>query len=909
LLIWYTPNMKETPLMAQYNSFKKQYPDKILLFRMGDFYETFGDDAIRAAKILNITLTSRDKKTNATALAGFPHHALDQYLPKLVNANESVVIVDQVEDPKLAKGIVKRAVTRVVTPGTLDGEYASEIRNSYLMALFAIKKELGVAIIDVSTGKFQMTKCSNSPEKVVELLNRYNPAEVLLIDGNGEFKVGSIPVQILEKYVGNSKEATKIVTEFYKINSVNSLAISVDDPQLVAVAMILNYVIETQRTNPDHIELPEQITLSGAMVLDSATIRNLDLVANSYSGQIKNSLFETLDATQTRMGRRMLYAWVLNPLVDYTQIQQRLDTVELLSNLSELEILRESLKTISDVERIVGKIGLNRANGRDLKALQYSLEASLKIHELLEGVDAEKKIKNSLKFNELFIFEKLLNGEQNDNALKGLITRIEEIIADNAPNTITEGGIIKTGYNTEIDELRAISTDSKGWVKTFAEQEKAKTGIPSLKIGFNRVFGYYIEVTKIHIDKVPESYVRKQTLVNCERYITEELKAKEDIILNAEGKLASLEYKIFSEFRSEILKYLTNVRELGSEIAKLDILSGFAKIALERQYTKPVLHSCGTQNRILKIKGGRHPVIERLTEQQYVSNDTELFGDTYRMAIITGPNMSGKSTYVRQIALIVIMAQIGSFVSSDEMEFSLIDRVFSRVGAADDLSQGRSTFMVEMEESANILNNASVDSLVILDEVGRGTSTYDGVSLAWAMSEFLVSHIACLTFFATHYHELLELAEQFPQNVKNYNVYVKEDKEHDEVVFMRKIVEGGANKSYGVYVAKLAGIPKEVVKRATQILSGFEGSAASLIKNQNFDSKKTAIQTSEEFHGISTFSGKSTKAGQISFFDSNEQLLHIQKIKALVENVDISQTRPAEAIDLLEKIKEKLIKL
>lgn len=893
--MWYTPGMKETPLMGQYNSFKQQYPDKILLFRMGDFYETFGNDAIRAAKILNITLTSRDKNSDPTPLAGFPHHALDQYLPKLVNANESVVIVDQIEDPKLAKGIVKRAVTRVVTPGTLDGDHASQIKNSYLMALFACKKELGVALIDVSTGQFQVTSTQNSNDQVQNLISSFSPAEILIIDGNGQFNIGTVPVQIVEKYLANEAESQKIVTQFYKTETLNPLGLELGSAKTTAVAMVLHYILETQRTNPEHIQTPEQISLAGTMVLDSATIRNLDLVANSYTGQITNSLFDTLDATETRMGRRMLYSWILNPLLDLELINQRLDTVELLRNFDGLDTLRDILKNISDVERIVGKVGLNRANGRDIKALQYSLENSLKINELFRGADGA----SSLKFNELFEFEKLFN-EKGGN-LKELIKLIDLTIAENAPNTITEGGVIKTGYNAEIDELRAISGDSKGWVKSFAEAEKAKTGIPSLKIGFNRVFGYFIEVTKMHTDKVPDSYIRKQTLVNCERYITEELKEKEDIILNAEGKLATLEYKIFSEFRLEILKYINAVKRLGNEISKLDVLAGFARISIDRQYTRPTIYEKGTHDRILKITAGRHPIIERLTQEPYISNDTILYGDKHRLAIITGPNMSGKSTYVRQIALNVIVSQIGCPIPAMGMEFAIVDRVFSRIGAADDLSQGRSTFFVEMEETANILNNATVDSLIVLDEVGRGTSTYDGVSLAWALSEYLVSHVRVRALFATHYHELLELASEFPDHVKNYNVYVKEDKEKDEVVFMRKIVEGGADKSYGVYVAKLAGIPKEVVARATDILKSFENSSIKVSQNKNAVSR----DLESSIIGIDKIIEKAGKVGQISFF-GGAQSTELDEIREMVKDLDISQTRPAEAIELLEKITQKL---
>lgn len=788
-----------TPMMEQYLSFKKQYPDKIVLFRMGDFFETFFDDAKKASKILNITLTTRDKKKNPTPLAGFPHKAIDQYLPKMVDAGYCVVIVDQLEDPKLSKGIVKRGVTRIVTPGTLDGEQADNVKNSFLLSIYSEAKNLSMSVCDMSTGEFETLIMNLHKQNIESVISSYKPAEILLLEDSIEYDLGNIPIQFVSKGIKNKAYAKDFVQDFYNVKTLNSLSIE-EDAQLVSIAMILKYISETQLMEPKHIEKPRQININGKMILDRATIRNLELVSGAYSGNIKDSLFTIINHTQTGMGSRLLYHWILNPLIDKKSIDDRLDTVQRFCKEKKLlNSIREELSSVSDIERIVGKIGLGRVNARDFNSLQTSLEAILNISKLLDD-EYIPHIKS----------------------IKDMIKRINATIFDDPPTSITEGRIIKDKYNKEIDQLREITGDSKGWIKKFEQEEKEKTGITSLKIESNKVFGYYIEITKTHQDKVPERYIRKQTLVNSERYITEELKEKENIIFNSQEQLCEIEYTLFCEFRDSFLGSLDDLKEIAKKIARLDVLTGFANLSLSNNYCKPEIIDIGEQNGILEIIDGRHPIVESMTTEDFVSNNTNMDFETSNMTILTGPNMSGKSTYIRQVATIVLLAQIGCFVPARSARISVVDRIFTRVGASDDLSSGRSTFMVEMDEAANIVNNATKYSLVVLDEVGRGTSTYDGVSIAWALAEYLVNNIKARALFATHYHELLRLSEKIPERVKNLNVLVEEDLEEGTVIFLRKIIEGGTDRSYGIYVAKMAGLPDQIVNRANEILEGFE---------------------------------------------------------------------------------------
>jgi len=867
--------MNDTPMMKQFLSFKKQYPDKIVLFRMGDFFETFGEDAKIASKVLNITLTKRDKKENATLLAGFPHKAIDQYLPKFIDAGYCVVVVDQLEDPKFAKGIVKRGVTRIVTPGTVDGEEASIMRNSYLAAFYFSKKKVVVSLADITTGEFLLLKEGYEDNYVRSVLTAYNPSEILILEGQSNDLLSAFPVQFLDKRFENIKYCEEIIKDFFEINTTDSLGLERDSEGIIPVAMILHYISNTQMMNPKHISKPIKVSLEKTMILDKATVRNLELTNNYYLGTMENSLFSILNNTNTRMGTRLLYGWILNPLISKKEIDERLKIVEIFfQNENILDSVRGKLEGINDIERIVGKIGLNRVNARDLKALQVSLQNSL---DILDDIGNPLKFKYSELDNEFY---------------KELVKKISKFIVDNPPNTISEGGIIREGYSKEVDELKSLSMNSKIWLREFEEKERKSTGISSLKVSYNNVFGYYIEVTKSHYSKVPDRYIRKQTLVNSERFITEDLKEKEEIILNAHERLSLLELKLFNEFRETLLPNLEKIKELSKKISYIDVLSNFAYTAKQLDYVKPEISEMGENDGIIHIEKGRHPIIESFDKSSFISNNTDLSSKEGNMCILTGPNMAGKSTYIRQVATIVLMAQIGSFVPANKAEISIVDRIFTRVGASDDLSRGRSTFMVEMDEAANIINNASKYSLIVLDEVGRGTSTYDGVSIAWALAEYIIRELKARTLFATHYHELLRLAEKFPSEVKNYNVLVEEDIEKGEVIFLRKIIEGGTDRSYGIYVAKMAGLPEKIIKRANQILEGFE-------QNILFPQKNTIREE--------TFSSKeqnriiSNAALQYPLFSAKNSVIENE-----IQKIDTDNLTPLEALKKIVEWKKKI---
>lgn len=862
--------MNDTPMMKQFLSFKKQYPDKIVLFRMGDFFETFGEDAKIASKVLNITLTKRDKKENATLLAGFPHKAIDQYLPKFIDAGYCVVVVDQLEDPKFAKGIVKRGVTRIVTPGTVDGEEASIMRNSYLAAFYFSKKKVVVSLADITTGEFLLLKEGYEDNYVRSVLTAYNPSEILILEGQSNDLLSAFPVQFLDKRFENIKYCEEIIKDFFEINTTDSLGLERDSEGIISVAMILHYISNTQMMNPKHISKPIKVSLEKTMILDKATVRNLELTNNYYLGTMENSLFSILNNTNTRMGTRLLYGWILNPLISKKEIDERLKIVEIFfQNENILDSVRGKLEGINDIERIVGKIGLNRVNARDLKALQVSLQNSL---DILDELSNSLKIKYSKLDNEFY---------------KELVNKISKFLVDNPPNTISEGGIIREGYSKEVDELKSLSMNSKIWLKEFEEKERKSTGISSLKVSYNNVFGYYIEVTKSHYSKVPDRYIRKQTLVNSERFITEDLKEKEEIILNAHERLSLLELKLFNEFRETLLPNLEKIKELSKKISYIDVLSNFAYTAKQLDYVKPEISEMGENDGIIHIEKGRHPIIESFDKSSFISNNTDLSSKEGNMCILTGPNMAGKSTYIRQVATIVLMAQIGSFVPANKAQISIVDRIFTRVGASDDLSRGRSTFMVEMDEAANIINNASKYSLIVLDEVGRGTSTYDGVSIAWALAEYIIRELKARTLFATHYHELLRLAEKFPSEVKNYNVLVEEDIEKGEVIFLRKIIEGGTDRSYGIYVAKMAGLPEKIIKRANQILEGFEQNILfpqkNTIREETFSSKEQNRIISNAVLQYPLFSAKnSVIENEIQKIDT-DNLTPLEALKKIVE--------------------------
>ena len=865
--------IKQTPMMDQYLRFKKQYPDKIVLFRMGDFFETFGDDAKITSKVLNITLTARDKSSNPTPLAGFPHKAIDQYLPKLVKGGHCVVIVDQLEDPKLAKGIVKRGVTRIVTPGTLDTE--DSVKSNYICAFCKIKNDLGVSICDISTGELVWIKSKYTIKNIEGVISSFDPSEILLLENEKDITFPTLPVQFLSKAVQNIKYAEELIKEFFSISNIESLGLENEDSSICALAMILKHIQETQLMEPTHIKKPARRNLNSNMILDRATIRNLELVNNSYGNGIQSSLFSVIDYTSTQMGKRLLYSWILNPLIEKKKIDERLNIVEMfLSDTDVLNSTKEILSQVSDIERIVGKIGLGRVNGRDIKALQISLEQVVKLRKELLPIPELAKLYDTY-----------------DSLLQELVERIDNCIVDSPPPSLLEGGIIKSTYNEKVRELRELSGDSKSWIKDFEEEEKKSTGINTLKIGFNRVFGYYIEVTRTHQEKVPERYIRKQTLVNSERYITEELKQKEDIILTAQDKLNELEYKLFTEFRESLIPNITQLQELSSEISKTDVLSGFAQLSIDNKYCKPIIYEMGEQKGLIKIESGRHPVVESIGEEEFISNDTYLDSESSVMSILTGPNMSGKSTYIRQVAILVLLAQIGCYVPAKSMEISLVDRIFTRVGASDDLSRGRSTFMVEMDEAANIVNNATKYSLIVLDEVGRGTSTYDGVSIAWALAEHLVKELKARTLFATHYHELLKLSEKIPDKVKNYNVLVEEDINEGTVIFLRKIVEGGTDRSYGIYVAKMAGLPEKVIKRANEILESFE-------QEQMFTGESN-LRESKILESKNGNNGQSSY--QFPLFLAKES-----EIEREIQQIDTDNLTPIEALNKINEWKKKV---
>lgn len=868
--------MSETPMMKQYLGFKKQYPDKIVLFRMGDFFETFGEDARTASKVLNITLTKRDRKKDATLLAGFPHKAIDQYLPKLIKAGYCVVVVDQLEDPKFAKGIVKRGVSRIVTPGTLDGEQASEIKDSYLCAIYQEKKETSVSLCDLSTGKFLLLSSSNGKDFVKNILSTYDPVEILLLEGEEKVEVGNIPIQFVQKGLRNKEYSSELIKKFFQIKNSNAIGIEEDSIDLVSVGMVIKYIEETQMMDPQHVLKPNRVNLNKTMVLDRSTIKNLEIVSNLYTGGTEYSLFGVIDKTKTPMGKRLLYSWLLKPLIEKKDIDERLNLVDkLYKNENSLNLILEKLEEINDIERIIGKIGLNRVNARDMKALELSLSSSIEILEILEKEIKEKYSGIDKKF------------------LKQVVQKISDTITEEPPTAVMEGGIIKKGFNKEVDELRELSSNSKTWLKDFEKEEKERTGISSLKVSFNRVFGYYIEVTKTHQDKVPERYIRKQTLVNSERYITEELKEKENIILNAQEKISQLEYEIFVEFRDSFLPSLEKLQVLSSIISRIDVLSSFAYLAKKNHYIKPEIYDMGQENGILHIEAGRHPVIEKISEEEFISNDTLLNMTDSNMVILTGPNMSGKSTYIRQVAIVILMAQIGCFVPAKSATISLVDRIFTRVGASDDLSRGRSTFMVEMDEAANIINNATKYSLIVLDEIGRGTSTYDGVSIAWALSEYLIKEVRARTLFATHYHELLKLSEKYPESTQNLNVLVEEDLEEGTVIFLRKIVKGGTDRSYGIYVAKMAGLPEKIIKRANEILETFEQKSMFSGKNEIRESDFSKLTKREKEREINGY--------QYPLFRAKES-----KVEKEIQELDIDNITPLEALKKISEWKKKI---
>jgi DNA mismatch repair protein MutS len=801
-----------TPVMRQYLAFKKRHQDAILLFRMGDFYETFFDDAKVCARDLGLALTSRDKGENAVPMAGFPHHAADSYIKRLIRAGHRVAICEQVEDPAEARGLVDRDVTRIITAGTLTEEHILDSRsNNFLAAVAMGEAHAGLAWVDLSTGKFEVEEVA--PQVLGDSLQRVQPAECLLPqakepgDEDGHPALRSLPTGCLvtrrPPWEFSGDEGRRALNRHFGTRTLDGFGCEGMGPALGAAGALIAYLQETQKTTIGHIRKVEPFAGDRYLILDGTTRRSLELTEGMRGSGHEASLLHVLDRTSTPMGARLLRRWVLMPLRRRAEIEERLDAVaELVADAALRGGLTGSLRNVYDLERLTTKIYCGRANARDLMALKHSLSRVPDLKARLAGVRSP-------------MLEGLRDGLDAVPEAEGLIATA---IRPEPPALLSEGGIIRDGYSPELDELRRTSREGQSWIAAFESQEAARTGIPSLKVGFNKVFGYYIEVTNTHKDKVPADYVRKQTLKNAERYITPDLKERESAVLGAGQRAKELEYDLFQRVREEVSAHTPRLQATAGALAALDVLTSLATVAAESGYVRPRM----TEDRALVIRDGRHPALEHALREEFVPNDLEMDGRDVRLFVITGPNMSGKSVYIRQAALIVLMAQMGSFVPAREATIGLADRIFTRVGASDEQARGQSTFMVEMIEVANILNNATDRSLIILDEVGRGTSTFDGVSIAWATAEYVHNRTGARTLFATHYHELAQLAHTLAA-VRNLNVAVREWQ--GEVVFLHRVVPGATDRSYGIHVAKLAGVPEEVLARSRDILQHLEENA------------------------------------------------------------------------------------
>ena len=854
--------------MKQYNEIKRKYPDACLLFRVGDFYETFGEDAIRASKILGITLTKRGAGSDTeTALAGFPHHSINTYLPKLVKAGLRVAICDQLEDPKMTKTIVKRGVTELVTPGvSLNDEVLQSKTNNFLASVYFANKNIGVSFLDVSTGEF-LTAQGNA-EYIDKLLQNFNPSEVLVPKTcKTEFKDAfgeDFHSFYLEDWIYKEDYALETLTKHFQTNSLKGFGVEELKEGIISAGAILYYLSETQHNRVQHITAIQRIAEDAYVWMDRFTIRNLELY-HSYNPNAV-TLLDVIDRTLSPMGGRLLKRWLALPLKDTNKIKGRHDVVSYLkSNQEVLQNIQYQVKQISDLERLISKIAAGKVSPREIVYLKESLDAIIPIKTLAlqSPQEAVKVIGDSLHSCDL------------------LREKIKNTLNQDAPVAISKGNAIATGVNEELDDLRSISNSGKEYLEGIEKRESERTGISSLKISFNNVFGYYIEVRNTHKDKVPEEWIRKQTLVNAERYITEELKEYETKILGAEEKIHKIESELFEQLVAWIATYIKPVQMNAYLVAQLDCLCSFTQLAVENQYVCPEIDDTFE----LEIKNGRHPVIEKQLPvgTPYIANDVFLDRETQQIIMITGPNMSGKSAILRQTALIVLLAQMGSFVPADSVRMGIVDKIFTRVGASDNISMGESTFMVEMNETASILNNISDRSLVLLDEIGRGTSTYDGISIAWAIAEFLHEHPSKpKTLFATHYHELNEMTESLPR-IQNYNVAVKELK--DTVLFIRKLVKGGSAHSFGIHVAKMAGMPQIVILKAQKLLKKLE-------KNHS----------SEALNGVKTAADEM----QMSFFNLDDPLL--EEIKEEILSLDINAITPVEALMKLNEIKRMLVK-
>ena len=872
-----------TPMMKKYLETKEEYKDCILFYRLGDFYEMFFDDAITASRELEITLTGKSCGLEERApMCGIPFHAVEGYLNRLVAKGYKVAICEQVEDPKTAKGLVKREVVRIVTPGTnLDSGALDESKNNYIMCIVYTENRYGVSTADVSTGDYYVTEV-DSERKLLDEISKYSPAEIIC---NESFNVCGIDLDDLKNrlgiviynleswYFGDELAKTTLLEHFHTA-TLQSLGLEEYDCGVIAAGALLKYLYETQKTSLAHMSHIQPYSTNKFMIIDSSTRRNLELCETLREKQKRGSLLWVLDKTRTAMGARMLRSFIEQPLIDREEIEERLDALEELNaHMITREELREYLNPIYDLERLIGRVVYQTANPRDLISFKTSLGMLPHIKNLLQE----------------FSCRELKKLEQELDPLEDLYELIEQAIAEDPPISIRDGDMIKNGYDEEVDRLRSAKTDGKQWLAKLEEEEREKTGIKNLRVKYNKVFGYYLEVTNSYLDLVPEYYTRKQTLTNAERFITPELKELEDTILGAEEKLTALEYDLFCKVRKQIADEVVRIQHTAKAVACVDVLASMAYVADQNGFCRPSINEKG----VIDIKNGRHPVVERMiNNDMFIANDTYLDNKSNRIAIITGPNMAGKSTYMRQSALIVLMAQIGSFVPADSANIGIVDRIFTRVGASDDLASGQSTFMVEMTEVANILRNATSSSLLILDEIGRGTSTIDGLSIAWAVVEHISNPklLGAKTLFATHYHEMTELEGKL-DNVNNYCIAVKE--KGDDIVFLRKIVPGGADRSYGIQVAKLAGVPDSVITRAKEICEELEETElANLTENLQLgkDSRKKTKKPDD------------VDMAQISLFDTVKDDDIIEELKEM----NLGNLTPIDALNKLYEIQNKI---
>lgn len=876
--------MALTPMMRQYVEIKERYEDCILFYRLGDFYEMFFEDAITASKELEITLTGKNCGLEERApMCGVPYHAVDSYLNKLVTKGYKVAIVEQVEDPATAKGIVKREVVRIVTPGTnLNTSALDETKNNYLMSIVCVENCFGIAIVDITTGDFFVTEVENN-RALLDEIYKFMPSEIICndaflltgIDIDDLKNRLNITVFQLESWYFDDDMCKKALTDHFKVYDLSALGIDNYDVGTNAAGALMQYLTETQKNSLSHLTQIIPYSTNKFMILDTSTRRNLELCETLREKQKRGSLLWVLDKTKTAMGARMLRSYIEQPLIDKESIIKRQKAIEELNkSLITRDELREYLSPIYDLERLISKVAYKSANPRDLIALLNSLKMLPHIKTVIQDF-------KSPLFKEI---------TEDLDVLDDITSLIDNSINEDPPINIKEGGIIKEGYNEEVDRLRKAKTEGKTWLAELETKEKEKTGIKGLKIKYNKVFGYYLDVTNSYKDLVPDYYVRKQTLTNSERYTTDELKQLEDVILGAEDKLFSLEYNLFSEIRDEISSQVVRIQTTAKALAKIDVFASLAYVAEHNNYVKPNINEKG----IIDIKNGRHPVVEKMMpDSMFVTNDTYLDMNNNRVSIITGPNMAGKSTYMRQTALITLMAQIGSFVPATSANIGVCDKIFTRVGASDDLASGQSTFMVEMTEVANILRNATPKSLLILDEIGRGTSTFDGLSIAWAVVEHIcdIKLLGAKTLFATHYHELTEL-EGTMKGVNNYCISVKE--QGDNIVFLRKIVKGGADKSYGIQVAKLAGVPDSVINRAKELVAELSNAditakAKEIAANMTPGNSIKGVNDNVELH-------------QMSLFDTVKE----DDIITEIEELDLGTMTPIDALNHLYKIQNKL---